>query len=278
MLLNVPPGLGVGSRFLVQIGAPNKLSLKVRKQQLTSVQKPTPKDLTSFSGMLAYERKLRQTMGKLKETWPTSRFMSPQGSMLAALLPQLSDGFHTVEEAVDADGFDPEYANGFHAGPPDENNTNGVPGYTFVLNGGDLDVEDQGPGYYQPQDPEHWPSYLQMIHTDCFAAKSQPWRDHANCAALVHRSHHYPNADPGRFSGAFGWNPPFPPAWNATNKAGALPPDATEYWNFGTDEDFASAQSWNGKEYVPPPPEEEEEGGEDGGEGVQEDVEEVTTL
>lgn len=96
MLLNVPPGLGVGSRFLVQIGAPNKvrnrlnrelktcavcvillsqliswlwqLSLKVRKQQLTSVQKPTPKDLTSFSGMLAYERKLRQTMGKLKET------------------------------------------------------------------------------------------------------------------------------------------------------------------------------------------------------------------
>ena len=31
----------------------------------------------------------------------------------------------------------------------------------------------------------------------------QPWRDHANCAALVKRSHVYPNADMFRFSAAF---------------------------------------------------------------------------
>ncbi len=38
-----------------------------------------------------------------------------------------------------------------------------------------------------------------------------------------------------RFSGAFGWNPPFPPGVAVGNKKGAMPPDSNEYWNYGSD-------------------------------------------
>lgn len=78
--------------------------------------------------------------------------------------------------------------------------------------------------------------------------------DHSNCAALIRRSHTYPNADMFRFSGAFGWNPPFPAGSNATNVKGATPPDQNVYWNYGSDDDFAGAALWNGKKFVPPPP------------------------
>ena len=113
----------------------------------------------------------------------------------------------------------------------------------------------------QPEDPEHWSDYQKLLRFDCFAAAGQPWRDHANCAALVKRSHVYPNADMFRFSGAFGWNPPFAPGPQAHNKAGAMAPDPQEYWNYGSDEDFADASRWDGSAF--PPPEEEEEEGEE---------------
>jgi hypothetical protein len=106
----------------------------------------------------------------------------------------------------------------------------------------------------QPEDPEHWSSYQKLLRFDCFAAAGQPWRDHANCAALIKRSHTYPNADMFRFSGAFGWNPPFPAGPQAHNKAGAIAPDPNEYWNYGSDEDFEDANRWTGTKFPPPPP------------------------
>jgi hypothetical protein len=63
-----------------------------------------------------------------------------------------------------------------------------------------------------------------------------------------------------RFSGAFGWNPPFAPGPQAHNKPGARAPDPQEYWNYGTDDDFADANRWDGTAF--PPPEEPEEGAE----------------
>ena len=101
-----------------------------------------------------------------------------------------------------------------------------MPGYTYVTNGENVGVEDQGPGYYQPEDPEHSDAYLDAIRSDCFSAQVQtslqrsrsavcsrlltggyeqgePARDHSNCAALLKHSHTYPNADPFRFSGVF---------------------------------------------------------------------------
>jgi hypothetical protein len=39
-----------------------------------------------------------------------------------------------------------------------------------------------------------------MLRLDCFGS-NEKWRDHSNCAALIYRSHHYPNNDPFRFSG-----------------------------------------------------------------------------
>lgn len=64
-----------------------------------------------------------------------------------------------------------------------------------------------------------------------------------------------------RFSGAFGWNPPFAPGPQAHNKAGAVAPDPQEYWNYGSDDDFADANRWDGTDF--PPPEKEEEGAEE---------------
>jgi hypothetical protein len=64
-----------------------------------------------------------------------------------------------------------------------------------------------------------------------------------------------------RFSGAFGWNPPFAPGPQAHNKAGAMAPDPNEYWNYGSDEDFEDANRWDGSAF--PPPEEEDEAGEE---------------
>ena len=255
VLVKVPAGLEAGQSFVLRrtdtrhtganSGMPSHQALpKARK----ALQHAFEGDLTSLTGMLRYERRLRARMGKLKNRWPTGLQM-PQSTML-------THKFIPVEEAPDAEGWDPTDANGFPAGPPDANNTNGVPGYTYTTNGEDVGVDDEGPGYYQPQDPEHWSSYQKLLRFDCFTAAGQPWRDHSNCAALVKRSHTYPNADMFRFSGAFGWNPPFPPGPRAHNKQGAQAPDPQEYWNYGSDQDFADAARWDGKAF--PPPEEEE--------------------
>ena len=61
----------------------------------------------------------------------------------------LAHNFISEEDAPASEGWDPANPNGFGAGPPDENNTNGVPGYTYTTNGEDVGVEDKGPGYYQ---------------------------------------------------------------------------------------------------------------------------------
>ena len=97
-------------------------------------------DLTSFQGMLNYERSLRSAMGKLKNKWPTG-LKVPKSMMLHNFVPE--------EEAPDAEGWDPANPNGFGAGPADEQNPSGVPGYTYTTNGEDVGVDDEGPGYYQ---------------------------------------------------------------------------------------------------------------------------------
>jgi len=259
ILVDVPSGMKPGETFVLDLKQEPKLAAGARQQTLVQklpqarkeLQKSFKGDLTSFQGMLNYERSLRSAMGKLKNKWPTG-LKVPRAMMLA-------HNFIPEEEAPDAEGWDPVNPNGFGAGPPDENNTNGVPGYTYTTNGEDVGVEDKGPGYYQPEDPEHWDEYQKLLRFDCFAAAGQPWRDHANCAALVKRTHTYPNADMFRFSGAFGWNPPFPPGPKATNKEGAVAPDPQEYWNYGSDEDFADAERWDGAAFPPPEEEEEEE-------------------
>mmetsp|Transcript_58005 Transcript_58005/g.138376 ORF Transcript_58005/g.138376 Transcript_58005/m.138376 type:complete len:416 (+) Transcript_58005:66-1313(+) len=258
-----PPGQRPGSSFAIGLGAPRKVGrtqlmmAEVLHPHLKQIAKPLTKlksflhsDLTSYSSMLAYERKLRSAMGHMKNKWPDKKFglkkfMVKNGAVLA-------DNFWSEgEEAEGAEGFDKNLPNGFDGGKPDYDNLNGVPGYTYVTNGEDLGVEDKGPGYYQPEDPEHWQTYLDLVHSDCFSAKGNFEHDHSNCASLVKRSHHYKNADPGRFSGAFGWNPPFAAGPEAKNAKGAKPIDPNEYWNYGNDDDLASANSWDGKEYVP---------------------------
>jgi len=116
-----------------------------------------------------------------------------------------------------------------------------------------------GFGGQQPEDPEHWTEYQKLLRFDCFSAAGQPWRNHANCAALVKRSHTYPNADMFRLSGALDWNPPFAPGQNATNKLGAVAPDPNEYWNYGSDDDFREAARWDGTAFAPAEKEEGEE-------------------
>jgi len=116
-----------------------------------------------------------------------------------------------------------------------------------------------GFGGQQPEDPEHWTEYQKLLRFDCFSAAGQPWRNHANCAALVKRSHTYPNADMFRLSGALDWNPPFAPGQNATNKPGAVAPDPNEYWNYGSDDDFREAARWDGTAFAPAKKEEGEE-------------------
>ncbi|EKX44036.1 hypothetical protein GUITHDRAFT_153141 [Guillardia theta CCMP2712] len=183
-------------------------------------------------------------MGKIRHTWKTSKLQESDE-------PEMdTEHFIPAELAPEAEGWDPTNPNGFPAKPADKNNVNGVPGYTYATNGNDLEVEDEGEGYYQPEDPEHLEEYKQLLKYDCFAKPGKPWLDHANCAALVKRSHLYPNADMFRFSGAFGWNPPFPDGPTAKNAKGAEAPSANEYWNYGSDEDLESAASWNGKEYT----------------------------
>jgi len=48
-------------------------------------------------------------------------------------------------------------------------------------------------------------------------------------------------------AGSLAWNPPFAPGPVAENAKDAKPIDSNEYWNYGTDEDQASANSWDGK-------------------------------
>jgi len=98
-------------------------------------------DLTSFQGMLNYERSLRTAMGKLEHKWPTGLKL-PKAMMLA-------HNFIPEEAAPEAEGWDPANPNGFGAGEANETNPNGVPGYTYTTNGEDVGVEDKGPGYYQ---------------------------------------------------------------------------------------------------------------------------------
>ena len=38
-----------------------------------------------------------------------------------------------------------------------------------------------------------------------------------------------------------------------------MAPDPQEYWNYGSDEDFADAERWDGAAFPPPEEEEEEE-------------------
>jgi len=263
ILVDVPKGMKAGQTFVLDLKQAPKLAVGARQQKLVqklpkarkALQTSFKGDLTSFQGMLEYERGLRSAMGKLKHKWP-SGLKVPKNVMLA-------HNFINEKEAPDAEGWDPENPNGFAAGPSDVNNTNGVPGYTYTMNGEDVGVEDKGPGYYQPEDPEHWTEYQKLLRFDCFQAEGQPWRDHANCAALVKRSHTYPNADMFKLSGAYSWNPPFSEGGNATNKPGAIAPDPQEYWNYGTDDDFKDAARWDGTAFAPAEGEEEEEAGEE---------------
>lgn len=94
-------------------------------------------------------------MGKIHNKWPTGLSV-PKSMMLA-------HNFIPEEEAPDAEGWDPVNPNGFGAGPPDVNNTNGVPGYTYTKNGEDVGVDDKGPGYYQVATTPYSPTPLQTI-------------------------------------------------------------------------------------------------------------------
>eukprot|EP00282_Hemiselmis_andersenii_P033729 CAMPEP_0169463186 /NCGR_PEP_ID=MMETSP1042-20121227/19965_1 /TAXON_ID=464988 /ORGANISM="Hemiselmis andersenii, Strain CCMP1180" /LENGTH=323 /DNA_ID=CAMNT_0009575885 /DNA_START=6 /DNA_END=977 /DNA_ORIENTATION=- len=252
--LEVPQGVGAGQKMLFQVGdAP---SLKAgREESLAGVRGPASKGLSSlsFDGMLQYERQIRRSMGKLRHTWknlPRASLSDMQRGMMLEAKVFDDAKFIPVADAPKEKGWDKKNPNGFPAMKADADNVNGVPGYTYTTDGETLGVEDQGEGYYQPKDPEHQKDYLRMLRLDCFGSKLK-WRDHANCAALIHRSHHYDNADMFRFSGAFGWNPPFPAGQNATNKEGAMPPDQNTYWNYGSDDDFEGAALWTGKKFKP---------------------------
>jgi len=262
-VIQVPPGIKPGETFVFHLGDDSQAKGSMASTKLQPVHKIPEsrntllkleqKDLTSFKGMLTYERALRKTMGKIRHTWKTSKLEESEEPAMD------TEHFIPAEVAPQAPGWDPKNPNGFPAQPPDEDNVNGVPGYTYATNGNDLEVEDEGEGYYQPKDPEHLEEYKKLLKYDCFAAPGKPWLDHANCAALVKRTHLYPNADMFRFSGAFGWNPPFPDGPTAKNAKGAEAPSANEYWNYGSDEDLASAASWDGKEYTETEGEETEE-------------------
>jgi hypothetical protein len=174
ILVSVPSGMKPGETFVLDMKQEPKLAAGARQQTLVqklpkarkvgvSVRQSGPLwtepasshavlaaqelqqsfkgDLTSFQGMLNYERSLRSAMGKLKNKWPTG-LKVPKSMMLA-------HNFIPEEDAPAAEGWDPADPNGFGAGPPDENNTNGVPGYTYTTNGEDVGVEDKGAGYYQ---------------------------------------------------------------------------------------------------------------------------------
>jgi hypothetical protein len=255
MLLKVPQGVGAGQSILIEV-APSATMTATAKA--AAPRSPMLRDL-SFDGMLNYERKVRASMGKLHNRWQKvsrNALNLVKGTTLAA--QEFDDAnFIPVADAASEEGWDPKNPNGFAGSSPDDKNITGIPGYTYTTNGEQLGVEDQGEGYYQLKDPEHQQAYLKMLQTDCFGSSAK-WRDHSNCAALIHRSHLYQNADPFRFSGAFGWNPPFPAGQNATNKAGAMPPDKTEYWNYGSDDDFSEASLWDGKKFLPPSPPTEE--------------------
>ena len=81
-----PPGQTPGSSFTIGLGAPQKVGrtqlmmAQVLHPHLKQIGKPLTKlknflhsDLTSYSSMLAYERKLRLAMGHIKNTWSQSR-------------------------------------------------------------------------------------------------------------------------------------------------------------------------------------------------------------
>lgn len=210
----------------------------------------------SLDGMLSYERKERKSIGHLWNTWqkvPRNVLNLAKGTSTLAAQEFDDASFIPVADAPKEKGWDKKNPNGFGASLPDQKNITGIPGYTFTTNGELLGVADQGEGYYRLKDPEHQQAYLKMLQFDCFGSNAK-WRDHSNCAAIIHRSHLYENADPFRFSGAFGWNPPFDAGWNVTNKKGAIPPDPQEYWNYGSDDDFSGAALWTGTKFKPPPP------------------------
>mmetsp|Transcript_11555 Transcript_11555/g.22825 ORF Transcript_11555/g.22825 Transcript_11555/m.22825 type:complete len:328 (-) Transcript_11555:96-1079(-) len=255
--LQVPQGVGAGEKMLFQIGGPSNAVLEApaRAQSLASVKGPAGPSLKQLTlgGMLQYERAIRKSMGKMRNTWKklgTNSLANMQRGMMLEAQDFDDAKFIPVADAPKEEGYDKKNPNGFGAMKADADNINGVPGYTYTTDGTTLDVADQGEGYYQVKDPEHQKEYLRMLQLDCFGSKEK-WRDHNNCASLIHRSHHYANADMFRFSGAFGWNPPFPPGQNATNLKGAMPPDHNSYWNYGSDEDFDGAALWTGKKFKP---------------------------
>ena len=132
-------------------------------------------DLTSFQGMLNYERSLRTAMGKLKHKWPAG-LKVPHAMMLA-------HNFIPEEEAPKAPGWDPVNPNGFGPAEPYATNPMGEPGYTYTTNREDLGVEQKGPGYYQvlvylrhPAEPQILlPSGRRMLRLD-LEKNSSPFR------------------------------------------------------------------------------------------------------
>ena len=122
-------------------------------------------DLTSFQGMLNYERSLRTAMGKLKHKWPAG-LKVPHAMMLA-------HNFIPEEEAPKAPGWDPVNPNGFGPAKPNATNPMGEPGYTYTTNGEDLGVEQKGPGYYQVLVYLRWCVFASSSR----AANSSPFRE-----------------------------------------------------------------------------------------------------
>ena len=134
----VPPGVAA---VLSPVGDVMVTQRVAASRDVQALQQSFRGDLTSFQGMLDYERSLRTAMGKLKHKWPTG-LKVPKAMMLA-------HNFIPEEAAPEAEGWDPANPNGFGAGEANETNPNGVPGYTYTTNGEDVGVEDKGPGYYQ---------------------------------------------------------------------------------------------------------------------------------
>ena len=118
-------------------------------------------DLTSFQGMLNYERSLRTAMGKLKHKWPAG-LKVPHAMMLA-------HNFIPEEEAPKAPGWDPVNPNGFGPAKPNATNPMGEPGYTYTTNGEDLGVEQKGPGFYQVGVHMRWCVFASPSRAPCYA-------------------------------------------------------------------------------------------------------------
>lgn len=137
--VDAPPGQQPGSSFAIGLGAApagmGKVQLKLAEvlhphirriaRPMQKLRKVLHSDLTHYSSMLAYERKLRTTMGHIKHTWPDKKF-GPMRKFMVKSGHILADNFWAEgPDAEGAPGFDPNEPNGFAGGPPDEDNING---------------------------------------------------------------------------------------------------------------------------------------------------------